>query len=783
MHAQIVSSVLPSGVTLGLLGLLLFGIAVGVLWGTIRGAKRSAFRLATLVVFLLIAFFITPLVARLFVNIRVIDGRSVGEFIDYRTSHDENFSSLMYNVPTLGGVIDALAVALMSLVVFIGLVVLFRFLSWIAYVIFVRKIAPKNVMVDGGLQPAKRHRLAGAGIGLVQGVILFMFLMIPINGVIRTMNQIDNYNPSFAASSVAVSSRLDENGYEEEGFDLGEIFYELRLINNDIQSSGYGVITRWTGIQLLSGPMLGYLTRIRTNDVNISLRRDVINGAQLAKDVLAIQAMFFDEDGERLDFADAMLNMPNGYFVGAQNAVRRLFDIEIFNFVLNSIPGIVDFIDGRGFLDDFDILDTEDPQVSQDFNDELLGALREFNARTIRNDIIGIIEALRILFNQTAPGSNVTLFEGFRDVINSFNQGGQELETATTQLSVALGTNVEESPAFAFFRQIFGLSIFQNVLTEERRDLIEIPLLNIDGVDLREEEIDFELNWGTSSNPHVARGITEVLINLSNALPGVSRITQSDHPIDAIADMNDLTLDSVGNILNMLTHPDGFAISTQIRSILYRYITENVLDGLDDGQGGAPFGGTVKKVVEDLLDLLSNSPEDIDWKVQLRTVRAAVSLVGQIQNFDPNNIGDVLDLVFDNEFLQALRDDPVLGPLLISEIENTLNAQLQDITGDTFVLIEFSNDHKEVIDAILLISGGLSDVIKVLADGDGMDPEDIIGALDENRANLLAVANSGALIFNVHQDVASDFGDTIDNTFGTQAERDAIRKLFGLGGN
>ncbi|MCL1901313.1 MAG: hypothetical protein FWG51_02820 [Firmicutes bacterium] len=196
-------------IILGVVGLFVICAGFGVLWGFIRGAKKSLVRLITFVCVALLAFFLTkPITEAVFRNVAVYEGKTF-EVIIREVLEDSEIGGIFHEGGYLGDLITNLPVMIGSIVVFLVLFLLLKYLSLIVYAIIMAFIK----------KDAEKKKGMGMIYGAVSGLLLFFMLMIPISGLIDAVqvvskyeidnntifsddfnDQIDNYQNSFVSS-------------------------------------------------------------------------------------------------------------------------------------------------------------------------------------------------------------------------------------------------------------------------------------------------------------------------------------------------------------------------------------------------------------------------------------------------------------------------------------------------------------------------------------------------------------------------------------------------------
>ncbi|MCL2846215.1 MAG: hypothetical protein FWE38_00830 [Firmicutes bacterium] len=782
-------------VALGLLGLFLLAVAFGLLWGTIRGFKRSLIRLGTIVVAGVLALFLSPVVARMLVGISLPigeDGESqtIDDTINNMRDDNEVLDSMFTNFTGISDFASALPVAIISLVTFIIMFIALRFLTWIVYAILARVFAPRRVRESrgrtrNGAQRVQATRIPprrglGALVGVVQGLVVFFFIMIPINGLLSIVDEIDSYVPPEQYRTVS-AAYLRENVFLNEDVNNMAGVYELVAdFNADVNDSIYGTIIRFTGIRALSGPMFGYLTTVRMpNSDNISLRRDAVEAISLHRDLLTILRFMPDEvdrtngNGTYEDedepfggaFGEMLKDLPAEYFGLMRFMVRKLFDLGMFALIAGEIENLADFIEDAELLYDedgnpaFEFLPLRESEEDPDdrpegwvnpnvrFNAALMNAIREMDVAFLRDDLmLPLVNILQLLFNETRTLSDAPDAEQY-NLANAF--GGlmdrEDTDTGHAADVLRLFTTAPagQTPVMEqFLEAFFSLGLFTRILTDENpgtSDLVRLPLQQILG--MQGNELNFALKWDS-----VPYDINRIMNLAVDAFVGLDILLESDNILDALTS-NEFydTINSIGQILNILTREIG--LSSNFRSLIVRFIEDQEFD-FDLGIGTAGDGevSPVQQMMNDIADRLRPDGPGIDWPVQLRTLREVARIANEFGNFDADNDLDrILELILDYDLLMTFADDPILGPIVVEQLERMLNDEdmLGDVLDGNFSINMDPDRARDSLEALALLSEGMRDIIEIVNDEDGIYGGDFIDSIENARDIFETIINMG----------------------------------------
>lgn len=800
-------------ITLPLLGILVIGLIAGIIFGLVRGFKRASYRLVTLLVFMTVAFFLTPPIARAMSNISLtlFDGRTFDEWVAYQSENDEVFAAALNNFGELGAVVEAMPAAIMSVFVFFGLLVIFRVLSWILYAATAWKFFPARKAVQVGttangmakteMRPTKRQRLLGMLMGVITAFVLFFFLMVPVNGMFNTLNRMSSYEPGFATGEIVIHNE-----------DMRYMIEDIDILNDAIQGSVYGWVTRNTGMQWLGGRMFNHMTAIRTSNTRINVVDDAVLTFEVFKDFLAVYQNFYDENGGRLDAQDALRDMDPAYFRGMTQIVNKLFDIDFFRLIARNITNVASFlaeanllVDDDGFAvielfeesDRFPDLDATDiPDgwtvpvgwTSADvanllFTEALLEALSKLNYNNVRTDLQNFVEIARVTFNQRAY-QDQTLFQAVRGIADNFGQDGSRAEFQASAVLLQNITN-ESTLLYDLLHRVFGLSLFTviNDQNKETLPLVHLPLIYFGEFDKATVE-DIPIDWR-----YVPGDINRILGNSAVALVGIRDIARAEDEgrdvLDVIGDLDPTVIQAIGRILNDLTMNIG--LSPAIRELITDFIDEQDFD-LDLG---VPTQIDIQGIIDEILVRLNN--QDIDWVIQLTTLQEAIILAGYLANFDLEDLEGLLDLIFSENFFNILKQDDLIGPIVVQQMEALINEMFDETFGlGEFFTVDFDYSREgfaNTLDALYLLSTGMTSLITDISELQNLDEitaQDILDAFPNALLTFYEIVADGSPItINLNPRLENDFRDAVLDMYGSSHANnawDVLEGLFGIGG-
>jgi len=703
---------------LALLGVFLIFIAFGALWGTIRGFKRSWIRLATVVVAMGLALLMTPLFSKALINMNIPGlGKSGGSYIDEMLfAEGQAGAGFADKVPDLVALVKACAVVVVNFVLFFILFIVMKIVSWIIYAVLAHFFAPKKRTVEGEVQPIKRYRLAGLGIGVVTGLVFFAFFMIPITGSMQTLNAAAGYTPTFASFDL---EKIKEENKDEDGIagTIVEVYEVLDTVNGQIQSSAFGKITKHTGVQAFGGWSVSYLSRVETKKHDVNLKNDLTKITHIAADMLAI-TYELTREGEIIDKVE---QWETKEYQALQRLVDRIFQVDFVILCFEYTGEIVDVLEDEKMLDDRVGGIYDDPG----FTPAVYEGIRTFTKATkLRDDLKSFIEIARLCFAKGNDG--VGFFYDVKAIIDNFDDTAKAQDacdalakklssnskTGQVVAHANLKANIADTNAYKITKAFFGLHLIQALLNNESlENLYKVPLSDV--LDIEQDKITItspNTNWD-----NVSKDSAKLLIDLVRAASDVIAVAKGEGDMETrISEMN---VEAIGDVLDTLTNGKG--IGKFVRQVLLKNIDKLTKEMGDDS---SPI--KMDSIVDTLKAKLDND-DDIDWKKELEIIRKMAVFVlgiGNIEGLDPKDLGELLKLIGDSmlgDVALDLVNEMLADTGVAFEIPSEYIGPFFGILGDAAgTLVDLFNGETDDIDAEALIGmlSGEDGILTQLAD-------------------------------------------------------------------
>ena len=751
---------------LGLGGVFLFFIALGIFWGTIRGGKRAGIRLGTVTVALTLALLLTPVFSGMLVNTPIPGlGQTAGAFAEELMRGNSTGYEIATEAPEILSMVQGMAVVLINFIMFFILYFSFKGITWIIYAVLAIKFAPKKAK-DG--TPKKRYRWAGLGIGLVTGIVFFAFFMIPMTGLMRGLDQVASYNPSFG--TVTAASRAEIREENNLGGTLARVDHEITEVNKQIQSSAFGRITKYTGIQWFGGVGTGYLSEVKVGRNKINVQNDLIKTGMVARDAVAI-AIEVGRDGSITDKAG---NWSTNDYRALENMITRIFNIDFVKFSFNQMEALVTVAERRGMLDSTlkSVLSSSTEQEDIDkFVAAAYDGIRIFTSHTkMRDDLINTIRICEIVFAR----NSTSMYSDIRAIVNNFNKP-QNLENAVDRFIETHGTgnnNRVQRLVNAFFS--FNL-VRELVAGESLVYLYKVPLAN--ALSIEKSELTLNADANTNWNDVSIQG-AQLVTDLARSMVSVSKVMNDTEKPLAERLEEDLDVKSVAGVLDTLTNSKG--IGGFMRAILLSQIDNLALGNMDGGDMGSFDMNSVTRPITTKLE----SEADIPWEEMLTSIQKMAVFMLNISSGDAN--------LMDPDTLRDLLYSVAEIPMVAEIVTGLLSETISSATDDKVKLKVDDDIAPEFIQAIIGAADALMDIFTDDGDLSFEDPEqllDLFGGITVLE-QLVAINNDddkGNIVIDISELVddafsATDFDDAINDILGphTTIEINDLRRLFGL---
>jgi hypothetical protein len=757
----------------GLLGLFVLVLLNGALWGASRGAKRTFVRILTFIIFFAGALFLTPVISGVILNANIklpIDGgKTVQELVNGVISSNATFTSAAEHMTEVKTFALNAPLVVLNIVVFILLLIIFRLASWIFYKIIAGRVAPLR---DADGEKIRHKKWSGALLGLVQGFVLFFFFMIPINGLIGFLNQVDTYNPRLASVNV-MDANLDPavNGLLNDVNKAAREINQGEGLRSGVQGSAYDIITEYTGMQALSGFAMDYLFTVPAGPgKSVNLKADLVRYSEITRDAMAVKIVINNIDG----ISDLTMLTPNDYDE-LRSIVNKAFTSEALALALDS--DIAGFLSDIGVINGADLLiganADQKARYGAQYGEDIITALDSFlSSENLRTDLITAIDLAEAIFSD----HYVDVTEGYNvykqiDALDRAAAGKDpaaikdacdELIKALTHVKYGNDTLIDH-----VFKTATGTNIFKAAfLNPETENLYTLPLMFNMGF-ARPEDARIQ-------NPQtVAVGLSAIVIDVLEVGPTVFELADAKNLGDVLGVLNGSTaVGDISTILDQLTNKMG--TKTMLRNFLAAK-----LDGLF---AGTPTGAIDISTFTSSMKSRLLSSEDIAWTEELSGIVDMVNTLNDlnlmdVDNLDPQSIIDAL-MNGENNLLDKLAGSELLSDIVVGVVESQVNTMLKDKGVDVSISFESGNPQE----IVAIVADAYEDIAKIMEDPESVDLssiEDIAEAFGGTET-IEKLAEQEVKITLPDTISESDIQDYANNWSADEELKNKVLGMFGI---
>ncbi|MCL2176679.1 MAG: CvpA family protein [Firmicutes bacterium] len=261
---------------------LIFFAVFGFMFGFIRGLRKSVTRIIAIVIVGIAALVLARLISGMFADAGsfVFDGMDEGGAMGVFLNSFDSAALAIFG-------------AIAALVIFILLFFALQFITVFINLFF------RSDTRDRGDRKARRHsRLMGGAVGILQGFIITIFVLVPVTGAISIAREMDE-RMDFQAFAQEFS---DNNGDDENGFDLAELATAFDEFTGSaaVRVMSGGPLSRW---------MFDFLTTTTLRGQHQEVRWRLSDELMVVADVVGLmrgldRARYVDDDGNYVPLTD-----------------------------------------------------------------------------------------------------------------------------------------------------------------------------------------------------------------------------------------------------------------------------------------------------------------------------------------------------------------------------------------------------------------------------------------------------------------------------------------------
>lgn len=695
-----------------------------------------------------------------------------------------------------------LPIVFLNIVIFWVLFFLFRYVfSPIFSAIFLKQIAPKKD-ADGN-KVAKGNIWAGLGMGAVQGLVIFAFFFIPILGFMSTLNKIDKYEPKAAGRNVdffntgaksgdELTGTMESDDAENEIREsmresiemLGDLNQGIRDVNKSINGSAIGVITRFSGMQLLGDMGLGYFSRVKAGKTTVNVKKDAEVAFELTRDFVVMHDLVIDID-EPKDLIQVFSNDADVKYM--KSIVNKTFKLGLAKLILDSEFG--EFMRAEDMLKNQEMDFVEDQSA---YRESIYDGVGNLNAKFIREDLISLIELLRLVFaeHQLNPTTKVCLYSDIDNAMLTVNEeeisarkkftvdrvsfsdrqkaleyvfGNLDRTLTGIEITTGKGKDAVTRNLVEQILHTFGnMNIFKKLLLDENNsELHSLPLAKLLDMNPADAQIgDFD---------QVMDGLAGIVVRVIRVGPTIYKLSHEEDIVgfaSVLNENNGASIVALGQILEIITNrgdengiyksvdEDGNTVDLRVMglgNIFRKFIADAVTEQLKSDKKDSVI--TFDKVLGPVIAKLSLDGPDIAWAAELQSIVDVAQGLGDILSgdIDPD---ELVNALLNGDLLDKLAGSELLSDVILGVLDSAMNDML-DGTGVQFNF-DGVGDSRDVIKAMGELAKTIGDVAEWMNDLNGEEFGEVDTIVDlfskvqgedgEDKSVLVMLAESGVKI-------------------------------------
>ena len=710
-------------------------IFIGFLIGFLRSWKKSLIRFGILLGSLILAIFLSPVIASKLIGVFVKGNTFSGFGLTLNLEDmvagmvgDEQFvADLLSANSTTSNLTTALANVVLNLIMFLAIFFVIwlvsLFIYWIVNLIL--RIREHN---DEDALPVEKNakywwlKVLGGGIGIFSMIIICFVVMTPVFGVMNVCDKfLDTSTTTASASMPNTSSLICGELYYDEDATIGGVEGYIKKyaeIRKDYNKSFIGKTFNFFGISKLGTRTFNRLTNVTVGNLKLNVTNEAVSAIKaynVYKDTFV--ANKFDITNN--DSVDGILDI---YDVANESEI-------VSGYIEELVPMLCSrWSNGEKFLGiEMPIKGQFEPLVK-----DVLDVFNSTNATRIESNVRAIVGVIKVANNNGV----VKAVQDKTDLVSYLSNNQTFVKDVVIQLS---STN-ELRHAMPAIMCDFTEIVYDVVVGGEAE---------FEKAELTNEQID-QINWANEAN---------LLQGISNSVLDVYNTTKDNSNSSAMADQ----LVNVGRIIDnsknsmLLSKPfkvfiDGFINSSNFN--LDASVKTTITDAIDAHWDDATYSfekmfGTIQETIkvtqsivngngsvnlDDLSGVLGDIIEDDNVKETIKDALAS-DIVTQItgSNQTTEVLTDMLDSFIDGTSKETIEKDIAAGQEIINIVDTAMNSENKELVLEGTTTEEKQEKANEILETI-----ADSDVVMgMIANADNQAVKDVAQSITGSDAQIL----------------------------------------------
>ena len=710
-------------------------IFIGFLIGFLRSWKKSLIRFGILLGSLILAIFLSPVIASKLIGVFVKGNTFSGFGLSLNLEDmvagmvgDEQFvADLLAANSTTTNLTTALANVVLNLIMFLAIFFVIwlvsLFIYWIVNLIL--RIREHN---DEDALPVEKNakywwlKVLGGGIGIFSMIIICFVVMTPVFGVMNVCDKfLDTSTTTASASMPNTSSLICGELYYDEDATIGGVEGYIKKyaeIRKDYNKSFIGKTFNIFGISKLGTRTFNRLTNVTVGNLKLNVTNEAVSAIKaynVYKDTFV--ANKFDITNN--DSVDGILDI---YDLANESEI-------VSGYIEELVPMLCSrWSNGEKFLGiEMPIKGQFEPLVK-----DVLDVFNSTNATRIESNVRAIVGVIKVANNNGV----VKAVQDKADLVSYLSNNQTFVKDVVIQLS---STN-ELRHAMPAIMCDFTEIVYDVVVGGEAE---------FEKAELTNEQID-QINWANEAN---------LLQGISNSVLDVYNTTKDNSNSSAMADQ----LVNVGRIIDnsknsmLLSKPfkvfiDGFINSSNFN--LDASVKTTITDAIDAHWDDASYSfekmfGTIQETIkvtqsivngngsvnlDDLSGVLGDIIEDDNVKETIKDALAS-DIVTQItgSNQTTEVLTDMLDSFIDGTSKETIEKDIAAGQEIINIVDTAMNSENKELVLEGTTTEEKQEKANEILETI-----ADSDVVMgMIANADNQAVKDVAQSITGSDAQIL----------------------------------------------
>ncbi|MBE5745927.1 MAG: hypothetical protein E7359_01380 [Clostridiales bacterium] len=822
---------MESTISLIVTGIILLIITVCILNGIIQGFKSSLVNGLINLTIVIIALILTGSIANFILDFDLTSYNIVvnGEQI---TTINQYILDLLQSEPTIADIIgnNPEAVELVvKLPLMIASPIIFTLLFWICKLIaFVISLIVKLILLiikpfrnkkkqfnaNGKPVKKKKHRLVGALIGAVSGLIIIFATFTPIFGVgniFIQLNKIKTDENGIPVTSNTLVLHADDLPNETLSSTLlsdligTDCTPYINAYNNCIGIN----FARITGIEGLSTLTFNNLASAKVNKTEIKLVDEVNSIVTVYTDYLTLNNYLRKETLTKEEMTKVLDT--------TKTLVHNVFEVKTLNAVGNYIlPKVIE-----GILDDPDYSIKLPESITEEeainlITTSALRSLKNHDFSNVKNILLDLVSTLEIVnnnniltpvYNSISTGEELSTEDYFVLIKSSNDTFSTDISDKLTSISLIndISPSLIDGGLDALFT-FLKIDYSTNNITKEKAQTVLSTILSnaIDGIktldinsDLYLDETTFNYIGNilslTKDNEVLSttqyNDLTESVQSLLNMLELPFNIDSAIENLDKVTNWNDeMTKFSVAFTDFELVYKTELKGKSQLD--ITKLNLTNIGKLFDDLEKTTIFGGVIKDTYNDILnttkntsgmatfsrvlDTLKITETNISWEKELTALKPLLDKIMTVKNLeltDARSSLELLDIVakFDtveqdtNSVIYSAKMQPLLIEVLNSAKQIADNQTITDLVEKVHARINKRDTINNETLETCTIKGIFDYSATLIPDSENFENNNIKAMINEIKTNIIK-ANNGEIEnfdYRVELEYLLDFADNV----------------------